>query len=259
MLGKDTERLVERASEIASFHMSPLRIAEERLNFLSKYFSLEEVEIPGFIVEEWGCEAVALGRRVPCLPSGLGSATQFVIADYAEFSNAGTLIFDGYVLPRTKRVLLTPAMSIPRDYKDLVMRAIKEGEFYARTWGRARGAKAYMRKGSETCLVTYYDALWYGFAHSATALAALTLWDSENTLIFVPRFSRWEDLLVMCGTTILLDGIGVSGRGLGSEDLYLTVGGETKYKGSPFDTPDKLKDEIVRRHLKLLSSLIKRD
>jgi len=237
--------------------VSPYKIAKRRVDFLSRYFSIEEIEIPGFIADDWGCEVLAFGRRVPCLPAGLGSAENFVIANYSEFTNAGTLIFDGHVLPRVRKVLLTPAVVVPKDFKDLVMNSIRQGEFKARVWGTAKEAKAFIKRGKGTCIVTYYDALWYGFGHSATALAALTLWDVDATLIFVPRFSRWEDLLVLCDTAVLLDGLGVSTKGLGSEDLYLTVGGLTELFGSPFDTPDKLSSNILKRHLTLLGSLLK--
>jgi len=236
--------------------MSPSKIAERRLNFINSYFTLEEIEVPGFIVEDWGCEARAFGRRLPCLPAGLGYAVSFVIADYAEFANAGTLIFDGYALPRVRKVLSTPALALPKDFEELVKKSIKHGDFWAKTWGRARSAKAYIKRGDEVCIVSHYDGLWYAFAHSATALAALSLWDTRRTLLFVPRYARWEDLLINCKTSILIDGIGVSRKGLGSGDLYLTIGGLTEFYGSPFDTPDKISEAALKRHVELLRSII---
>jgi len=227
------------------------------VNFLSQYYSFREVEVPGFIVKEWGCRVRAFGRRVPCLPAGLGSSENFVVAGYVEFENAGTLVFDGKTLPRVRRVLTSPALAIPTDFKELVIKSMREGDFEACSWGEAEGAVAYVRRGRPTCVITFYDALWYGFAHSATALATLSVLDTTNTLILVPRYSRWEDLLTLCDTAVVIDGIGVSPKGLGSEDLYLTVGGITENFGSPFDTPDKLDLEALRRHFKLLSSLAK--
>ncbi len=253
------EDVVDRASHISSFDMSPWNIARKRIDFLSNYFSLEELEIDSLIPYDWGCRATAFGRKVPCLPSGLGKANMFVVTeDYKEFSGAATILFDGEALPRTRRVTLTPSMVIPKDFKELVMKAMESLDFEAEVWGYAKEGKAYIKKGDGTCLLTFYDALWYGFAHSATALAALSLYpNTKRTLIFVPRMSRWENFVAYCDTLIVLDGIGVSSEGLGSEERHLRVGGLTEYFGSPFDTPDKLNEMALRRHLRLLDSLLK--
>lgn len=248
----EPEDILKKASQMSKFHMDP--------NYFLQYvkkMEVEEVELDGWEVIDWRCEAYAFGKRVPCLPSGLSSGNPKIISKINYPTPEGSIVFKGEVLPKVEEVVETPSITLPEDWEEAFVKAMVEGDYFAKVEVSARrNSKAYVKRGDDVCVATYYQSFWYGTAHNATALAILTSANTKRTLIFLPYLAEdVEPALEGCSAVYLLEGIG-SCKGMSREGGILKIGCKGPWFGSPFDTPDKVDVEILRTQLEVIWALL---
>ncbi len=246
------EDILKKASQISKFHMNPNHFIQ-----YIKDMDLEEVELEGWDVVDWSCEAHAFGKRVPCLPSGLTSGYPKVISKINYPTSEGSIVFKGKVLPKVEEVVETPSITLPEEWEDTFVKAMIEEDYFAKVEVEARrGSKAYVKRGDDVCVATYYQSFWYGTAHNATALAILTSMDTKRTLVFLPYLAEeMEPALEGCSAVYLLEGIG-SCKGMSREGGVLRIGCKGPWFGSPFDTPDKVDLETLRAQMEVIWALL---
>jgi hypothetical protein len=180
----------------------------------------------------------------------------------------GVLYFSGKNLPRTPHIFEETAIAVPTDFKKQIYDAAKRGVL--RAFLEVVTEPGYwdvlIKPGDETCIVSFYDGLWYAFAHSATTLALLSARpNSPRTFIFLPRIlfeleqlMHEFEIFEQCSSVIIVDGLGVCKDGLDTNYNSISIGCmESRYFGSPFDTPDKFRSIHFLRQLNLLNALLK--
>jgi len=261
MISKIFEQVYTDASSVSQFSLTPAALSKKRLNFIYDHFDVISVNIQSIEIKEWGCSVYAK-FRVPCLPSGIGDANDFFFSDIPVESLQGVVIFQGRILPKTPEILRSAAIAVPRDFKELVLNAARSEElridFFSDVYQTSK--PLLIKEGDDTCILTYYEGLWYGFGHSATSLATLKHYRStKRTLIFSPRyFTSIDDILKSyCSSLVVVDGVGVAKRDWDREEGAIRIGGYSEWYGSPFDTPDKFSALRFLRHLELLDALLK--
>ncbi len=247
------EVILEKASSISKFHMDPNFLAD----VVRDSFDVYEVPLKGWDVKEWRCEALAFGRNVPCLPSGLKSGSPRTVSKVNLPSSEGLIVFKGKVLPKVDEVVEGPSLTLPEDFESLFVNAMVEGDYRAKVIVESvQGARAYVREGDDVCVATYYQSFWYGTAHNATALALLSLIKSNRTLIFLPYLADdYEEAFENCSVIYLLEGLGVC-DGLSKEGGILKIGCKGETFGSPFDTPDKVDLDLLKRQSELVWAIL---
>ena len=256
--------LIEDGSKLTQFSMRPLDHIRLRLNYLYDVFSnlIEEFDFLNMVIE-WGC-SVYTPYRIPCLPSSLLSGEASVLSDRLIESPAGVLYFSGNHTPKVQAITLNPSLSVATSYKDKVLKAAREGELQAKVEVVTSHVKLpiLVKEGDDVCILTYYDALWYGYVHSLTSLITLSYYrDSKRTFIFLPRWFNSEKsnevISQYCSSVIEIDGIGASDETFDVSEGVMRIGGGSPWLGSLEDTPDKFDPVKFYEQRELLNAVLK--
>ncbi|ALU12823.1 hypothetical protein EYM_07825 [Ignicoccus islandicus DSM 13165] len=222
---------------------------------------MEKVDVR--IVSDWKCD-VYIPNRIPCLPSGMSSGKIDVISDKPVESYGGILYFSGKIVPKVDVLTWNPAIAVAVEYKNKILRSLREGEFFANVVSELIETKLpiLIREGDETCLFTYYDALWYGYGHSLTSLILFSYYSSTSrTLLFIPRWFKARSLMEIfeqyCSSIIEVDGLGLSDNVFDFSNGRIVVGGRSQWLGSLEDTPDKFDPIKFYEQIEFLNALLK--
>ncbi len=253
-------RTITIASSLSQFHLLPKHLSEIRKRFIYENFDVVSIPVKALEISSWRCR-VSAKVRIPCLPSGIGRIGNFIMSDVPIEAYEGVLYFEGKVLPKTTRLLYTGAIAVPRDFKHMLIKASIEGELYVELEVSVENSykPLLVKEGDDVCILTYYESLWYGFSHSATTIALLSLYrNTKRTIVFAPRFYLLEDIpLDNCSQVYVVDGLGVAKSSFERVGGTTVIGGSSEWFGSPFDTPDKFRALRFLQQWELLDALLK--